>query len=111
MAQYQEYILIHQQNVKANSIPTFVTYTNEFDACQAIQNEFILFVRWYSFKNKLRRTKYCPTFCEGKQCINNKCKFLHEWANIDDIITEQEINDFNAIRAGPLSRFNKINNK
>lgn len=94
--------------VKANSIPTFVTYTNEFDACQAIQKMNLYCLSdGTRLKTNFGRTKYCPTFCEAKQCTNNKCKFLHEWANIDDIITEQEINDFNAIRAGPPSRFNK----
>ena len=94
--------------VKANSIPTFVTYTSEYDALQAIQKMNLYCLSdGTRLKTNFGRTKYCPTFCQGKQCINNKCKFLHEWASPDDIITEQEINDFNAIRAGPPSRFNK----
>jgi len=94
--------------VKANSIPTFVTYTSEYDALQAIQKMNLYCLSdGTRLKTNFGRTKYCPTFCQGKQCINNKCKFLHEWASSDDIITEQEINDFNAIRAGPPSRFNK----
>eukprot|EP01083_Nonionella_stella_P062255 161890_1 len=94
--------------VKANSIPTFVTYTNEQDAELAIQkmNLFCL-SDGTRLKTNYGRTKYCPSFCAGVPCSNGKCKFLHQFAKYDDIITEQEISDFNAIRAGPPSRFNR----
>jgi len=94
--------------VKANSIPTFVTYTNEEDAWQAIEKMNLYCLSdGTRLKTNYGRTKYCPAFCESKQCRNAKCKYLHEWADFDDIITEQEINDFNAIKAGPPSSFNK----
>jgi len=94
--------------VKANSIPTFVTYTNESDALQAIRkmNLFCL-ADGTRLKTNFGRTKFCPAFTQGDQCMNEKCKFLHHWAKVDDIITEQEISDFNAIRAGPPSRFSR----
>jgi len=95
--------------VKANSIPTFVTYNSQRDALNAIQKMNLYCLSdGTRLKTNYGRTKYCPAFCEGQQCLNHKCKFLHEWALQDDIITQQEINDFNAIRAGPPSRFNKL---
>ena len=116
--------------VKANSIPTFVTYNSQRDALKAIQKMNLYCLSdGTRLKTNYGRTKYCPSFCEGQVCNNHKCKFLHQWAlkfcisgtNIllicfillcalifrEDIITQQEINDFNAIRAGPPSRFNK----
>jgi len=94
--------------VKANSIPTFVTYTNEADALQAIRKMNLYCLSdGTRLKTNFGRTKFCPTFTVGQQCLNEKCKFLHQWAKVDDIITEQEISDFNAIRAGPPSRFSR----
>ena len=94
--------------VKANSIPTFVTYSSEHQALQAIRRMNLYCLEdGTRLKTNYGRTKYCPSFCRGEECKNEKCKFLHQWANHDDIITEQEIVDFNAIRAGPPSKLNK----
>jgi len=94
--------------VKANSIPTFVTYVEERDALQAIRRmNLYCLADGTRLKTNFGRTKYCPLFCRKEQCLNEKCKFLHAWADHEDIITEQEITDFNAIRAGPPSRFNR----
>jgi hypothetical protein len=94
--------------VKANSIPTFVTYVEERDALQAIRRmNLYCLADGTRLKTNFGRTKYCPLFCRKEACLNEKCKFLHAWADHDDIITEQEITDFNAIRAGPPSRFNR----
>jgi len=94
--------------VKANSIPTFVTFTEERDALQAIRSmNLYCLADGTRLKTNFGRTKYCPLFCRGEKCLNEKCKFLHAWADHDDIITEQEITDFNAIRAGPPSRYNR----
>lgn len=94
--------------VKANSIPTFVTFTEERDALQAIRRmNLYCLADGTRLKTNFGRTKYCPLFCRKEACLNEKCKFLHAWAEHDDIITEQEITDFNAIRAGPPSRYNR----
>jgi len=94
--------------VKANSIPTFVTYEEERDALQAIRRmNLYCLADGTRLKTNFGRTKFCPLFCRAEQCLNEKCKFLHAWADHEDIITEQEITDFNAIRAGPPSRFNR----
>lgn len=94
--------------VKANSIPTFVTYTEESHALQAIRRmNLYCLADGTRLKTNFGRTKYCPLFCRKEACLNEKCKFLHAWADYDDIITEQEITDFNAIRAGPPSRYNR----
>merc|ERR1719474_1163602 len=94
--------------VKANSIPTFVTYTTEPDALQAIRKmNLYCLADGTRLKTNFGRTKFCPMFIQGQQCLNEKCKFLHQWAKVEDIITEQEISDFNAIRAGPPSRFSR----
>merc|ERR1719361_273147 len=94
--------------VKANSIPTFVTFTEERDALQAIRAMNLhCLADGTRLKTNFGRTKYCPLFCRKEKCLNEKCKFLHAWADHSDIITEQEITDFNAIRAGPPSRYSR----
>eukprot|EP00485_Elphidium_margaritaceum_P014415 CAMPEP_0202726016 /NCGR_PEP_ID=MMETSP1385-20130828/184397_1 /ASSEMBLY_ACC=CAM_ASM_000861 /TAXON_ID=933848 /ORGANISM="Elphidium margaritaceum" /LENGTH=370 /DNA_ID=CAMNT_0049392227 /DNA_START=92 /DNA_END=1204 /DNA_ORIENTATION=+ len=96
--------------VKANSVPTFITYSTEEAAVEAIakMNLYCL-TDGTRLKTNYGRTKYCPMFCEQKKCFNEKCKYLHQWAKFDDIITEQEIIDFNAIRAGPPSNHHMKN--
>jgi hypothetical protein len=94
--------------VKANSIPTFVTYTKDADALQAIRKmNLYCLADGTRLKTNFGRTKFCPAFTHGEKCLNEKCKFLHRWAKVEDIITEQEISDFNAIRAGPPSRYSR----
>ena len=94
--------------VKANSIPTFVTYVEERDALQAIlkMNLYCL-PDSTRLKTNFGRTRYCQFFCRKEACMLEKCKLLHSWADHDDLISEQEIANFNAICAGPPSRFNR----
>eukprot|EP01083_Nonionella_stella_P280293 953510_1 len=99
-----------RRNKKANSISTHITYDNDISALNAINscNNFI-FISDDGRKLKARfgAQHYCRSFITPiKKCIKKPCGRLHSWCAVEDIITQKEINDFNAIHSGVDMRRN-----
>eukprot|EP01083_Nonionella_stella_P074446 201945_1 len=85
---------------RTGSFAAFITFYRESDAMKAIQsmNGKYLDDGHRMLKATTGSTKYCSYFLRGSSCSNPQCLYLHEWANKEDVVTKEELNDF-----GPIS--------
>ena len=84
--------------VRTGSFAAFITFYREKDAMNAITNmngkQIEIDGNRRILKATTGSTKYCSYFLRGSNCSNPQCLYLHDWANKEDVVTKEELNDF-----------------
>eukprot|EP00485_Elphidium_margaritaceum_P016912 CAMPEP_0202726074 /NCGR_PEP_ID=MMETSP1385-20130828/184426_1 /ASSEMBLY_ACC=CAM_ASM_000861 /TAXON_ID=933848 /ORGANISM="Elphidium margaritaceum" /LENGTH=769 /DNA_ID=CAMNT_0049392287 /DNA_START=25 /DNA_END=2335 /DNA_ORIENTATION=- len=80
---------------RTGSFAAFITFYDEKEAMKAIvdMNHKVL-DDGRMLKATTGSTKYCSYFLRGASCSNPNCLYLHDWANKEDVVTKEELNDF-----------------
>jgi CCR4-NOT transcription complex subunit 4 len=83
----------NSNNPNGPSYSCYVTYSNDSESSLAILALDNTIIDNHIIKASYGTTKYCLNFLKNSKCLNKDCLFLHKFANDEDIISKDELNN------------------
>ena len=83
----------NSNNPNGPSYSCYVTYSNDSESSLAILALDNAIIDNHIIKASYGTTKYCLNFLKNSKCLNKDCLFLHKFANDEDIISKDELNN------------------
>ena len=83
----------NSNNPNGPSYSCYVTYSNDSESSLAILALDNAIIDNHIIKASYGTTKYCLNFLKNSKCLNKDCLFLHKFANEEDIISKDELNN------------------